>query len=48
MSEWLAAGAIKFREQVVEGIENAPEAFMGLLVGKNFGKLVVKVSEEGQ
>jgi NADPH-dependent curcumin reductase CurA len=48
MSEWLAAGAIKFREQVVEGLENAPEAFMGLLVGKNFGKLVVKVGEEGQ
>ncbi len=48
MSEWLAAGAIKFREQVVEGIENAPEAFMGLLVGKNFGKLVVRVSSEAQ
>ncbi len=46
MSEWLVAGAIKFREQVVEGIENAPEAFIGLLVGKNFGKLVVKVSGE--
>jgi len=48
MSEWLAAGEIRFREQVVEGIENAPEAFIGLLVGKNFGKLVVKVSEESQ
>jgi NADPH-dependent curcumin reductase CurA len=44
MSEWVASGAIKYREQVVEGLENAPEAFMGLLVGKNFGKLVVRVS----
>jgi NADPH-dependent curcumin reductase CurA len=44
MSEWLASGAIKYREQLVEGLENAPEAFMGMLVGKNFGKLVVRVS----
>jgi NADPH-dependent curcumin reductase CurA len=44
MSEWFRSGAIKCREQVVEGLENAPEAFMGLLVGKNFGKLVVRVS----
>ncbi|MFP3927010.1 NADP-dependent oxidoreductase [Pseudomonas sp. W5-36] len=37
-------GKVKFREDVVEGLENAPDAFIGLLDGKNFGKLVVKVS----
>jgi NADPH-dependent curcumin reductase CurA len=41
---WLRAGKIKYREDVVAGLENAPEAFIGLLQGKNFGKLVVKVS----
>jgi len=44
MGAWLAAGKIKYREDVVEGLERAPEAFMGLLEGKNFGKLVVRVS----
>src|SRR5260221_1936356 len=39
------AGKIKYREDIVKGIENAPEAFMGLLKGKNFGKLLVQVSE---
>lgn len=37
-------GKIKFREDVVEGLEHAPDAFIGMLEGKNFGKLVVKVS----
>jgi NADPH-dependent curcumin reductase CurA len=44
MSTWLQAGKIKYREDVVEGLEKAPEAFLGLLTGQNFGKLVVKVS----
>jgi NADPH-dependent curcumin reductase CurA len=35
---------LKYREDVVEGLEKAPEAFLGLLQGKNFGKLVVKVA----
>jgi hypothetical protein len=48
MSSWLEEGKIKFREQVVDGLENAPEAFMGLLVGKNFGKLVVRVCAENE
>lgn len=43
MSQWLASGKIKFREDLVQGLENAPQAFMGLLEGKNFGKLVVQV-----
>ena len=41
MSGWLEAGKIKYREDVVHGLENAPEAFLGLLEGRNFGKLVV-------
>ncbi|WP_034294342.1 NADP-dependent oxidoreductase [Herbaspirillum sp. RV1423] len=44
MSAWVAAGKIKYREDVVQGLENAPQAFMGMLEGKNFGKLVVQVS----
>ncbi|MAT91621.1 MAG: NADP-dependent oxidoreductase [Halioglobus sp.] len=44
MSGWLAQGRIRYREDVVEGLENAPEAFLGLFSGANFGKLVVKVS----
>ena len=41
---WLRDGKIKYREDVVEGLENAPQAFIGLLQGKNFGKLLIKVS----
>lgn len=42
---WLKAGKIKYREHVVDGLENAPAAFIGLLQGKNFGKLLIKVAE---
>ena len=43
MRPWVEAGKIKFIEDVVDGLENAPNAFIGLLEGKNFGKLVVRV-----
>lgn len=46
MGEWFEAGKVKFREDIVEGLEQAPQAFIGLLEGKNFGKLVVKVATE--
>ncbi|MEM6463726.1 MAG: NADP-dependent oxidoreductase [Pseudomonadota bacterium] len=46
MSGWLAKGKVKYREDVVDGLENAPDAFMGLLEGKNFGKLVVRVGAD--
>lgn len=46
MGAWVASGAVKLREDRVEGLENAPEAFIGLLQGRNFGKLVVRVGEE--
>lgn len=45
MAEWLAQGKIQYKEQVVEGFENAPQAFMGLLKGENFGKLVIKTNQ---
>ena len=41
---WIGEGRVRYREDVVEGLENAPEAFIGLLKGRNFGKLVVRVS----
>lgn len=44
--QWLQAGKLKYKEDVVEGLENAPRAFIGLLQGKNFGKLIVKVSDD--
>jgi NADPH-dependent curcumin reductase CurA len=44
MAGWLAAGKIRAKEDVVDGLENAPAAFIGLLQGRNFGKLVVRVS----
>jgi NADPH-dependent curcumin reductase len=44
MSQWIAAGRVKHREHVVDGLENAPEAFIGLLDGRNFGKVVVRVA----
>ncbi|GGM02370.1 NADP-dependent oxidoreductase [Pseudomonas asuensis] len=46
MTPWVSEGKIKYREQIVDGLENAPEAFKGLLEGKNFGKLVVRVGND--
>ena len=43
--KWIKEGKLHYREDIVDGLENAPEAFMGLLEGKNFGKLVVQVSD---
>jgi hypothetical protein len=43
VSTWIKEGKIKYLEDVVDGLENAPRAFQGLLRGENFGKLVVKV-----
>jgi NADPH-dependent curcumin reductase CurA len=40
------SGRIKFREDIVDGLDNAPTAFIGLLAGKNFGKLMVRVSPD--
>jgi NADPH-dependent curcumin reductase CurA len=46
MSTWLSEGKIIFREDIVDGLENAPQAFIGLLEGKNFGKLIIRVAND--
>ena len=46
MGEWVRSGRVKYKEDIVEGIENAPRAFVGLLRGDNFGKLQVKLGPD--
>jgi NADPH-dependent curcumin reductase CurA len=43
---WVREGKLKYREDVVEGLARAPEAFIGLLRGKNVGKMLVKVGDD--
>lgn len=45
MGAWVEEGRVKLREDRVDGLENAPDAFIGLLQGRNFGKLVVRIAE---
>lgn len=45
MAGWIASGALRYREHVVEGLAAAPRAFLGLFRGENFGKLIVRVAE---
>jgi NADPH-dependent curcumin reductase CurA len=40
----IAAGRIRYREDVVDGLDNGPGAFIGMLEGRNFGKLIVRVA----
>jgi len=44
MTTWLENGQIHYREEIIDGLENAPEAFTGLLRGENFGKRVIRVT----
>lgn len=44
MTAWIESGKIKYREEIIAGLENAPEAFIGLLNGDNFGKRVIHVA----
>jgi hypothetical protein len=44
VGQWLAEGRVVVRETVVEGLENAPAAFLGLLRGDNTGKMVVRIA----
>jgi len=46
MSTWLKEGKVKFREDIDDGLENAPQAFIGLLDGKRFGKLIIRVAND--
>ena len=44
LGRWVASGELEHRETIVEGLENAPDAFLGLFSGDNIGKQVVQVS----
>jgi len=43
---WIRDGRVKYREDIVEGLEIAPRVFQGLLQGRNFGKQVIRVSPD--
>ncbi len=45
LAEWVQSGEIAYRETITEGLENAPDAFLGLFEGENIGKQLVKVSD---
>ncbi|MGV8992507.1 MAG: hypothetical protein ACOH1O_00265 [Flavobacterium sp.] len=44
-SEWLKSSKIKYKENLLEGFENIPSAFIGLFTGENIGKQMVKVRQ---
>jgi len=44
LAEWLKSGKLRYRETIVQGLENAPQAFIGMLHGQNIGKQIVQVS----
>ncbi|WP_345831180.1 NADP-dependent oxidoreductase [Erwinia sp. HDF1-3R] len=44
MSQWVAEDRFVFREDSVEGLDHAPETFIGMLEGKNFGKVLIRVA----
>ena len=46
VSGWIRDGRVKYREDFVDGLENAPAALIGMLDGKNFGKLIVRVGHD--
>lgn len=43
---WVMDGSLKYREDIIDGLENAPDALAGILTGRNFGKLLVRVADE--
>jgi NADPH-dependent curcumin reductase CurA len=46
LTRWVQDGRLKYREDIVDGLENAPAAFAGLMEGKNFGKQLVRIGED--
>jgi NADPH-dependent curcumin reductase CurA len=46
MGRWIAQGKIQWQETIVEGLENAPQAFIGLFQGENLGKMLVKIGDD--
>jgi len=45
LTEWVVSGQIKYKENVIEGLDNAPRAFIGLFTGDNIGKQLVRVAD---
>jgi len=45
MGDWVTQGKIKYREEMITGLDQAPAAFVGLLKGEAFGKRVVKLND---
>lgn len=43
LAQWVKQGDLKYKETIIEGFDNIPEAFLGLFTGKNRGKMVVKI-----
>jgi len=48
MPAWVKGGQVKYREHVIEGLENAPRGLIGLLRGENFGKTLVRIAAPGK
>jgi NADPH-dependent curcumin reductase CurA len=46
MASWIDAGALKPVEEIIDGLENAPRALIGLLAGENLGKRIVRVAPD--
>jgi NADPH-dependent curcumin reductase len=46
MGTWVAEGAVKYREDIANGIASAPQAFIGMLRGRNLGKQLVRVGDD--
>lgn len=46
LAAWMKEGKIRYREDIVDGLENTPKAFLRLLSGDNFGKQLVRVADE--
>jgi NADPH:quinone reductase len=44
LAEWVRSGKLRYRETIVQGLENAPRAFLGMLQGQNIGKQIVQVA----
>jgi NADPH-dependent curcumin reductase CurA len=46
MSQWVSAGRVRYKEDITDGMENAPRELIGLLRGENFGKKIIRVSQD--
>ncbi|MDE2722083.1 MAG: NADP-dependent oxidoreductase, partial [Gemmatimonadota bacterium] len=43
---WIREDKLRYKEDIVDGLENAPAALIGLLKGENFGKLIIRMSDD--